>query len=103
MDYADITGTNKFNATDFTKTLKAIVTATDKHFGSDVDRMDGKYKSIALYTDVDNEATKNEYFEPAFDADGNITFTPTKHDSFDNPDCRREIYAPYRLRRHLRS
>ena len=85
MDYADITGTNKFNATDFTKTLKAIVTATDKHFGSDVDRMDGKYKSIALYTDVDNEATKNEYFEPAFDADGNITFTPTKHDSFDNP------------------
>ena len=85
MDYADITGTNKFNATDFTKTLKAIVTATDKHFGSDVDRMDGKYKSIALYTDVDNEATKNEYFEPAFDVDGNITFTPTKHDSFDNP------------------
>ncbi len=85
MKYSHIKGTNKFNNSDFTKTLDKIVTATDKHFGSDVDRMDGKYKSIALYTDVDNEATKNEYFEPAFDVDGNITFTPTKHDSFDNP------------------
>ena len=85
MTYEKIEGTNSFNDTDFSKTLKEIVTATDKHFGSDVDVMNGKYKSIALYTDVDNEATKNEYFEPAFDADGNITFTPTKHDSFDNP------------------
>ena len=47
--------------------------------------MNGNYKSIALYTDVDNEATKNEYFTPSIDANGNICFKPTEHGDFDNP------------------
>lgn len=80
-----IEGTNSFNDTDFSKTLEEFVTAANKELGSSVDNMNGNYKSIALYTDVDNEATKNEYFTPSIDANGNICFKPTEHGDFDNP------------------
>ena len=80
-----VESTNSFNDTDFGKTLKEFVTARDKEFGSAIDRMNGQYKSIALYTNVDDETTKNEYFEPYFDYNGNICFKPTKHDPYDNP------------------
>ncbi len=80
-----IESTNSFNDTDFGKTLKEFVTARDKEFGSAIDRMNGQYKSIALYTNVDDKTTKNEYFEPYFDYSGNLCFKPTKHDPYDNP------------------
>jgi len=85
MTHSLIEGTNSFNDTDFSKTLEEFVTAANKELGSSVDNMNGNYKSIALYTDVDNEATKNEYFTPSIDANGNICFKPTEHGDFDNP------------------
>lgn len=85
MKRANINGKNSFNNTDFSKTLQEIVTEANPEFGSAIDRMDGNYKSIALYTDVNNESTKNEYFEPSIDAQGNILFKVTKHGDYNNP------------------
>ena len=85
MTLSSIEGTNSFNDTDFSKTLEKFVTATSKELGSSVDNMDGNYKSIALYTDLNDESTKNEYFTPSIAADGNIWFKPTQHGDFDNP------------------
>lgn len=85
MTTKDIKGTNNFNGTAFSKTLAEFLSAANKQLGSAVDRMDGNYKSIALYSDINNEATKNEYFAPNIDAQGNLTFTPTKHGEYNNP------------------
>ena len=85
---AKIKSTNSFNDTDFGKTLKEFLDATNKEFGSADGRMDGKYKSIALYTNDASgellESKKNEYFEPHIQNE-NIFFTPTKHNEYDNP------------------
>ena len=83
-----IKSSNSFNDTDFGKTLKEFLEASNKELGSADGVMNGNYKSIALYTNDASgellESKKNEYFKPEI-TNGNIYFTPTKNNEYDNP------------------